>query len=328
MTATAFIAHRVPQAVRDYLATRCRCHFWEGDKPIPRAALLEGVADAEGVLLVGGSVDDELLASAPRLRVVSNVSVGYNNLDIAALRRRGVLATHTPGVLDESVADLVMALMLATARRVPELDRRVRAGEWGPGDEENLYGVDVHGATLGIVGMGRIGRAVARRARRGFDMRVLYHNRRPQPEAEQALDVEYAGLAALLGESDFVLLMVPLSPQTENFMDASRFAQMKPGAIFINASRGATVDEQALIDALRSGALRGAGLDVFRQEPLPAGHPLTALAQVVTLPHIGSATHATRLAMAKLAARNLVTALAGQRPPAPVPELADLVALA
>lgn len=324
MPAKVFIAQAVPPPVREYLDAHCDCRAWDGTNPIPRTALLDGVRDAEGLLVVGGRIDAELLQAAPHLRVVSNISVGYNNLDIEALRQRQVIATHTPGVLDDSVADLIMALMLGTARRLPELDRYVKDGRWRKSDGASLFGVDVHHATLGVVGMGRIGAAVARRAVRGFDMRVLYHNRRRRDDVEPELDIEYADLDTLLSEADFVLLMVPLTPQTEGFMGEAQFRRMKPSAIFINASRGATVDEAALVRALDNGTIRAAGLDVFAQEPLPADSPLTRLPQAVTLPHIGSATASTRLAMAELAARNLVTALNGDKPPTPIPELADL----
>lgn len=326
MPTKVFVAHPVPDSVLDYLNRHCECRVWHGARPIPRADLLAGVADAEGLLVVGGRIDGELLAAAPRLRVISNVSVGYNNLDIPALRRRGVLATHTPGVLDDSVADLIMALMLSAARRVPELDHYVKGGRWRKSDEEALFGADVHHATLGIIGMGRIGTAVARRAVRGFDMRVLYTNRRPRPEVEARLGVAFSPVDALLAESDFVLLMVPLTAETAGFMGEAQFRRMKETAIFINASRGATVDQPALVRALQEGTIRAAALDVFAREPLPADSPLTRLPQAVTLPHIGSATAKTRLAMASLAARNLVTALHGEAPPAPVPELADLAA--
>lgn len=321
---TALIAHRLPEPVRAYLEVHCDCRFWEGDEPMPREDLLAGVAEAEGLLEVGVRVDAALLDAAPRLRVVSNAAVGYNNLDIEALRRRRVMATHTPGVLDDTVADLIMALILATARRIPELDQSVKRGRWQDNGGASLFGVDVHHATLGIIGLGRIGGAVARRAIRGFDMRVLYHNRRARSDLETQLGVERAPLDVLLAQADFVLLMVPLTQQTRGFFGRSEFERMKPSAIFINASRGATVDEDALVAALESGAIRAAGLDVFSQEPLPADHALTRLPHAVTLPHIGSATEKTRHAMADLAARNLVAALHDRTPPAPIPELRDL----
>lgn len=320
---TVLIASRLPAPVRAYLESHCDCRFWDGDLPIPRDALLSRVADIDGLLEVGVRVDEALLDAAPRLRVVSNAAVGYNNLDIEALRHRGVMATHTPGVLDDTVADLIMALILATARRIPELDRYVKQGGWRETDGEELFGVDVHHATLGVIGLGRIGGAVARRAIHGFNMRVLYHNRSRRTDLERQPGVERATLDDLLAESDFVLLMVPLTPQTEGFMGRSEFERMRSSAIFINASRGATVEEDALVHALETGGIRAAGLDVFAAEPLPADHPLTRLPQAVTLPHIGSATRKTRNAMADLAARNLVAALNGRTPPAPIPELRD-----
>ncbi|HKJ96056.1 MAG TPA: D-glycerate dehydrogenase [Gammaproteobacteria bacterium] len=322
MATNVFISHPIPAEVRAYLDDHCRCSAWQGGLPVPRKAILEGVSEAEGLLTVGGRIDDELLDHAPNLRVVSNISVGYDNLDIEALRRRGVIATHTPGVLDETVADLVMTLMLSTARRVPELDALVKSGEWRKGDDRVLYGVDVHHTSLGIIGMGRIGETVARRARMGFGMEVLYHNRRRRPDVEAELGVLYRGIDELLASADFVLLMLPLTPETAGFMGAERFRRMKRSAIFINASRGGTVDEHALVRALEDGEIRAAGLDVYAREPLPGDSPLTRLPQVVTLPHIGSATARTRHAMADLAARNLVAVLSGERPPSPVPELA------
>lgn len=325
MKPKAFISHPVPAEVRHYLDQHCDCRVWESAERIPRDELLAAVAEAEGLLTVGGRIDAELLDAAPRLRVVSNASVGYNNLDVEALRRRRVIATHTRGVLDDSVADLIVALMLASARRVPELDAYVKAGRWSKVDEEVLYGVDVHHATLGIIGMGRIGTAVARRARLGFEMRVLYHNRGRRTEVEEALGCEYAGLETLLAESDFVLLMAPLTPQTQGLIGDAEFRRMKPSAIFLNASRGQLVDEAALVRALETGSIRAAGLDVYAQEPLAADSPLTRLPQVITVPHIGSATARTRLAMAELAAKNLVAVLSGERPLTPIPELADLV---
>jgi len=323
MKPAVFVSHPVPQTVRAYLERHCNCVVWEGGKPVPRQIILEGVRDAEGLLTVGGRIDEELLAHGPKLRVVSNISVGYDNLDIPALRRRGVIATHTPGVLDDTVADLILALMLSAARRVPELDRYVKSGAWRKEDEENLFGIDIHHTTLGIIGMGRIGGAVARRARRGFEMRVVYHNRRRKEALEQELGVEYCDVNTLLETSDFVLLMVPLTPDTVGFMGEAEFARMKPSAIFINASRGQTVDQEALVRALEAGEIRGAGLDVYEREPLPGDSPLAAIPQVVTLPHIGSATARTRQAMAELAAQNLVAALRGETPPNLVPEFAD-----
>ncbi|HEY0828613.1 MAG TPA: D-glycerate dehydrogenase, partial [Bacilli bacterium] len=254
-------------------------------------------------------------------KVVSNITVGYNNFDLEAMKARGVMGTNTPHVLDETVADLVFGLMLSAARRLPELDRLVTAGGWRTGRDEVLYGVDVHSATLGIIGLGRIGEAIARRAKFGFNMEVLYYNRHHNVEAETKLGVKYRELPALLESSDYVLLMTPLTPQTEKMIGKAEFAMMKKSAIFINASRGKTVDEQALIEALQHGEIRAAGLDVYEQEPVAADNPLLHMDNVVTLPHIGSATAKTRLDMAMLAAQNLVDAVYGVKPSCLVKEL-------
>jgi len=243
--------------------------------------------------------------------------VGYNNIDVQACTARRVLATNTPGVLDDSTADLAWTLMLGTARRITEVERRIRAGEWTGWRLKQWLGVDVHHATLGIVGMGRIGQAIARRAL-GFEMNVLYHNRkRIAPELEARCNARYASLEELLAQSDFVVLQVPYSPQTHHLIGAAQIAKMKPGAILINSTRGGVVDDSALVEALKNGVIRGAGLDVFENEPkLNPG--FLQLDNVVLAPHIGSSTEATRRAMAMLAARNLVAALGDAMPPNPI----------
>jgi gluconate 2-dehydrogenase len=237
--------------------------------------------------------------------------VGFDQFDVADLTRRGIVLAHTPDVLTESTADTVFALILASARRVVELAAWVKAGQWRDSIGPAQFGVDVQGKTLGIVGMGRIGGAVARRAALGFNMRVQYTNRRPNPQAEAAYGARRVELAELLATSDFVCLQVPLTPETKHMIGAAELKAMKKSAILINASRGPTVDEPALIEALQNGTIHGAGLDVFDTEPLPADSPLLKLANVVALPHIGSATHETRHAMARNAAENLVAALDG-----------------
>ncbi|MDI9260588.1 2-hydroxyacid dehydrogenase [Alicyclobacillus sendaiensis] len=288
--------------------------------------LFSALHDAVGLITFGTRVDEALLEQAPSLKVASTASVGYDHFDLAAMRRRHVLGAHTPHVLDDTVADLGMALMLAVARRIVELDGYVRRGEWKKGDEEVLYGVDVHHRTLGIVGMGRIGRALAKRAKFGFSMNILYHARSRHDDVEQAFGARYAALPELLQDADFVVLLTPLTPDTENLMNEDRFRLMKRSAIFINLSRGKTVDEDALVHALREGWIRGAGLDVYRQEPVPPNHPLLSLPNVVCVPHIGSATRATRTAMLDLAIDNLVAVLEGRPKDAYiVPELKDLV---
>ncbi|AOI70474.1 NAD(P)-dependent oxidoreductase [Burkholderia ubonensis] len=274
-------------------------------------ALATALGDADGAIGASLKIPPPMLERAPRLRAWSTISVGYDNFDVADLTRRGIVLAHTPDVLTESTADTVFSLILASARRVVELAEWVKAGRWHHSIGPDLYGTDVQGKTIGIVGLGRIGAAVARRAALGFRMRVLYTNRSAQPDAEAQYGARRVTLDELLAASDFVCLQVPLSDETRHLIGAAEFAKMKRGAILINASRGPVVDEAALIDALRAGTIRGAGLDVFEREPLAADSPLLRMNNVVALPHIGSATHETRHAMARCAAENLVGALAG-----------------
>jgi len=257
-------------------------------------------------------VDAELVANAPRLRVVSNIAVGHNNVDVAACTRAGVLVTNTPGVLTEATADHAFALLLAAARRVGESERWLRAGHWRGFALDSFLGADVHGATLGILGMGRIGAAIALRAR-GFSMQVLHHNR-SGPRADSAAVSTWVEKDELLSRSDFVVLVVPYSAQTHHLLGAAEFARMKRGAILVNIARGGVIDDAALVRALREGPLAAAALDVMEGEPLV--HPgLLAAENVVLTPHIGSATTTARRAMVSLALRNLESALAGERPP-------------
>ncbi|WP_251549202.1 2-hydroxyacid dehydrogenase [Neobacillus muris] len=273
------------------------------------------LGDAHGLLTAGLKIDSALLNRAPQLKIVSNISVGYDNLNLLELNKRNVMATNTPGVLNDTVADTVMGLILAVARRIPELDQHVKTGNWKVEDGVNLYGNNVHHKVLGIIGMGGIGTAVAKRAHFGFDMPILYHNRSRHTEAEQMVNAVYCSLEELCQQSDFMCLLTPLTPQTVKLIGEKEFKQMKSTAIFINASRGATVDEQALIRALENKEILGAGLDVFEQEPVSPGNKLLSMDNVVALPHIGSATHETRLEMAMLAAENLVSGLQGKMPP-------------
>jgi len=273
-------------------------------------------ADVVGIL--GFSPTRELLDGTPRLRAISTISAGYDNFDVEELTRRGILLMNCPDALTETTADLAFTLILAAARRVVELADWMRAGEWTTGLPESHFGVDVHGKTLGIVGLGRIGAAVARRGALGFGMRILYSGPSAKPEAERQLGAERRELDALLEESDFVCLTLPLRPDTDRLIGARQLARMKPSAILVNVARGRVVDEVALIDALRSGAIRGAGLDVFEREPLPMESPLLRMPNVVLLPHIGSATPETRTAMAVAAARHLVSYLVEGVPMSPV----------
>ncbi|HMC16963.1 MAG TPA: D-glycerate dehydrogenase [Albitalea sp.] len=266
--------------------------------------------------LIGSSyrIDDVVLAQAPNLEVISSISVGIDNYDLPALRRRGVMLCHTPGVLTETTADTIFALVMAASRRLVELALHVREGQWTRNIDESMYGWDVHGKTLGILGYGRIGQALARRAALGFGMPVLYHNPSTIDLPELGTRARHVSFEQLLREADIVAATLPLTEETRGLMGAAQFAAMKPGAIFVNGSRGGIVQEDALLAALDSGHLRAAGLDVFAVEPLPEDSLLRRHARVTALPHIGSATHETRHAMAELATTNLLQGLAGERP--------------
>jgi len=289
-------------------------------QPAQRAAFDAALAEAHGLIGASFPISAELLARAPQLQAISSISVGVDNYPLQALQSRGILLCHTPGVLDETVADAVFALLMATCRRVVELSQMVREGRWDRSIGEDLFGHDVHGKTVGLLGFGRIGQAVARRAALGFGMPVLYHARRAVDLAVQAPALlgraEHVPLADLLARADIVVALLPLSDSTRGLVDARAFASMKPGAIFINGGRGATVVEDDLLAALDHGTLRAAGLDVFATEPLPLASPLRTHPRVTPLPHIGSATHGTRHAMARLATTNLLQALAGETPTA------------
>ena len=281
-----------------------------------RAAL----AIADGMIGSSYPVDEALLACAPQLKVISSVSVGVDNYALPALAARGIMLCHTPGVLTETTADTIFSLIMASSRRLVELANFVREGHWQRNIDEDLFGWDVHGKTLGILGFGRIGQALARRAALGFRMPVLYHCRQPVNLAHEL--PELVGKATptpldyLLEHADIVAVVLPLSNLTRGLMGAREFGLMKPGAIFVNGARGAIVQEDALLHALNHGNLRAAGLDVFATEPLPLNSPLRTHPKVTALPHIGSATFETRHAMATLATTNLLDALGGKRPPA------------
>jgi glyoxylate reductase len=309
------VTGNLPDAEIDRIEAEHRVQVHRRDCPMARQDVLDSIGDKQGLLsMITDRVDAELLDRAPELRIVANFGVGYNNIDVAAATRRGILVTNTPGVLTETTADLTMALMLAVARRVVEGDQRTRQGRfrfWAP---FHFLGHEVTGKTLGIVGMGRIGRAVARRAA-GFDMRVLYHNRNPLAvDEEQALQVQYADLKSLLQEADFISLHTPLTPRTRHLIGSRELAWMKSNAFLINTARGAVVDEQALLEALEQRRIAGAALDVYENEPvLTPG--LERLDNVVLLPHVGSATVETRRRMAAMAVDNLLAGLQGRIPP-------------
>ncbi|OGA25889.1 MAG: D-glycerate dehydrogenase [Betaproteobacteria bacterium RIFCSPLOWO2_02_FULL_67_26] len=299
----------------EFLGQHCEVESNQPDVAFDSEILARKLADRDGVMCaLTDRIDGKLLEGCPKLKAVANIAVGYNNIDLAACTARGIMATNTPGVLDDSTADLAWALMLGAARRITELERRVRGGEWKGWRLKQWLGIDVHHATLGIFGMGRIGQAIARRAA-GFEMKVLYHNRkRSAPDVERRCNAAYATKEDLLRQSDFVVLQVPYSPETHHLIGARELKLMKPTAILVNSTRGGVVDDAALIAALKDGTLRAAGLDVFENEPgLNPG--FLQLDNVVLMPHIGSSTEATRRAMAMTAAKNLVAALTGGTPP-------------
>jgi glyoxylate/hydroxypyruvate/2-ketogluconate reductase len=294
---------------------------WNNGETLSAQALKARLADKDGALTMGEPIDAAVLAAAPRLRVVSNMAVGYNNFDMAALNAANVLGTNTPDVLNETTADFGWALMMAAARRVTESEHFLRAGKWQKWSFDMFMGADVHGSTLGVIGMGRIGQALACRAR-GFNMRVIYHNRsRVAPEIEAELNAEYRSKADLLKEADHVVLVLPYTPENHHTIGAAELALMKPTATLTNIARGGIVDDAALAEALRARRIAAAGLDVFEGEP--SVHPaLLTVDNVVLTPHIASASEGTRRAMANLAADNLIAALgegprAGQ-PPNPI----------
>jgi glyoxylate reductase len=321
MTKPSVLVTRViPDAGLDPLRDACDVDLWTEELPPPRDELLRRVAGRDGLLsLLTDRVDDELLdAAGPQLKVVSNFAVGFDNIDVPALTRRGIPGGNTPRVLTETTADLAFALLMAAARRIPESVDYVRDGRWRTWGPMLLMGVDVHGATLGIVGFGRIGREVARRGR-GFGMEILYHDVQPaSPEDEAQFGARHVELAELLQRSDFVSLHVNLTDETHNLIDADALRSMKPTAVLVNTSRGPVVDAAALVAALRDGEIFAAGLDVTEPEPLPADHPLVGLPNCVVVPHIASASRVTRDRMAQMAAANLLAGLRGERLPTPI----------
>jgi phosphogluconate 2-dehydrogenase len=278
------------------------------------ARLRDALPRAQGLLGASLKLDAELLDLAPHLEAIASVSVGVDNYDIGYLTERRMLLSNTPDVLTETTADTGFALILATARRVVELANLVRDGRWTRNIGPAHFGNDVHGKTLGIIGMGRIGEALAQRGHFGFGMPVIYHSHSPKPAVEQRFNAQYRSLDELLQQADFVCLTLPLTAETEGLIGPRQFALMRPETIFINISRGKVVDEAALIRALSERQIRAAGLDVFEREPLGHDSPLLQLDNVVATPHMGSATHETREAMARCAVDNLLAALAGQRP--------------
>jgi len=310
-----YVTRKLPDAVLGALRETCEIRMWEEeDVPVPREVLERAIEQIDGLFcLLTETIDRSLLERGTRLKVVSNMAVGYNNIDVDCATERGILVTNTPGVLTETTADLTFALLMVTARRVVEASDYLRGGQWRTWSPMQLTGQDVYGATIGIIGMGRIGEAVAKRAN-GFGMNVVYYNRSRKSELEQSLGMAYADLGELLRVSDYVCVLTPYTAETRNLIDAAELALMKPTAILINTARGGIVNEDALYEALSKGTIWAAGLDVFDQEPIAVDHKLLQLPNVVALPHIGSASIQTRMRMAQLAASNLQAALQGQKP--------------
>jgi len=301
-------------AAQKILNASCEVDYWTQPERISKEELFRRVKDKDGlVCLLTEKVNEELLAAAPKLRIAANVAVGYDNITVADCTKRGVVATNTPGVLDETTADFAWTLLMAVARRLGEGEALARSGEWKGWDLDQLVGADVWGKTIGLVGFGRIGRAVARRAA-GFQMKVIYYDAVRVPlDVERGFHAEYRDLSALLHEADFVSVHVPLLPETGGLFNAKTFAQMKPTAFLINTSRGPVVDEAGLVQALESKTIAGAALDVYEKEP--AIHPGLRRPNVVLAPHIASASLETRTKMACMAAENVVALFKGQRPP-------------
>ena len=320
MKPKVFVTREIPEKGLEMIREYYEVEVWGEYTPPPRDVLMKKAGEVDAlVTLLTDKIDKELLDNAPRLRIVAQYAVGYDNIDVEYATEKGVYVTNTPGVLTDAVADLTWALILALARRIVEADKFIRSGDyWKTGTGWHpmmMLGADVAGRTLGIVGIGRIGRAVARRAK-GFEMKILYYDIRRLPEdVEKELGARYVDLDTLLKESDIVTLHVPLTRATYHMIGERELKLMKPTALLINTARGAVIDTEALVRALREGWIAGAALDVFEQEPLPPEHPLTKFNNVILTPHIGSATVETRNKMAELVAENLIAFYKGKVPP-------------
>ncbi|HDD69099.1 MAG TPA: D-glycerate dehydrogenase [Candidatus Korarchaeota archaeon] len=311
-----FMTRKIPERGFNKIAEQFEVDLWPEEAPPPKDVIIERVKDVDALVsLLTDPIDAEVMDAAPRLKIISQYAVGYDNIDVKAATERGIYVTNTPGVLTETVADFTMALMMAVSRRVVEADKYIRSGKWKVGWHPLYFlGADLYGATLGIVGLGRIGSAVARRAK-GFNMRILYYDVVRREDLEKELGLKYVDLDTLLKESDFVTLHVPLLPETKDMIGERELKLMKPTAYLINTSRGKVVDEKALIRALKEGWIAGAALDVFYQEPTPPDNPLLELDNVVVTPHIASASLETRSRMAEIVAENLIAFKEGKKPP-------------
>ncbi len=313
--------HIISKEVQAFL--REHVELFRPERKLHNNELVEQIGDAEGLISMGYRINKELLEAAPKLRVVSTASVGYDPFDLPEMKKHGVIGLHTPDVLNSTVADLIVALMFGVGRRMCELDALVRQGKWKGTPFHLLFGCELSNKKLGIIGMGGIGETLARKVIGGFDMQVSYYNRNRKWEAEAKYGVQYKPMDALLQESDYVVVMVPQNDQTYHMIGKREFALMNKNTIFINASRGPVVDESALIEALQNGEIYGAGLDVFEKEPIGADNPLTKLPNTVLMPHVASGTVECRAAMGWMAARGLVDFLEGRTPTNIIPFFRD-----
>ena len=314
-----YITRKLPESLLQSYKEYFEFHMWkEEESSVPREILLKESKTADGLLcMVSDAIDAHYLTQNSQLKIVANNAVGYDNIDLQTAKKNEITVTNTPDVLTETTADLTFALLMATSRRLIEANQVIRDNQWKNWSPYFLAGTDIYNKTIGIVGMGRIGTAVARRAK-GFGMRILYHNRRKNPEIEKELQATYVDFRTLLTESDFVVSLVPLTKETKHLFNKNAFHQMKQEAIFINVSRGAVVQEDDLFEALNKGVIRAAGLDVFETEPITADHPYVSLDNVICLPHIGSASEETRTKMIQLCLDNIYQYFYGDGPITPV----------
>ncbi len=310
-----YITRKLPEDAISELTGHFEIKMWDRDDiPAPREVILKESKRASALItMLSDKVDEEVLSAGENLKIVANTAVGYDNIDLEAATRHGIIVTNTPDVLTETTADLTFALLMAAARRIVEAAEYIKAGNWEGWSPYLLAGHDVYGKTIGIVGMGNIGEAVARRAK-GFGMEILYHNRSRKTEAEKEIGAVYSSFDDLVAKSDFVVSLIPLTAETKNLFTAEVFKNMKRSAIFVNVGRGPVVDEPALYEALKNGDIAAAGLDVFEKEPISADHPLLQLPNVTAIPHIGSASTETRTAMIKLCCSNVKAVLTGDSP--------------
>ncbi|MFA1821388.1 2-hydroxyacid dehydrogenase [Virgibacillus oceani] len=314
-----YITRKIPDHLLGPYKEQFDFHLWEKEEEaVPREILKKEASQAEGLLCVlTDKIDEDLLQGAPNLKMAANMAVGYDNIDIPAAKKYGVTVTNTPDVLTETTADMGLALLMTTARRMIEANQNIKKDQWKNWSPYLLAGTDVHHKTMGIAGMGRIGQAIARRAK-GFGMSVMYYNRSRKPDAEQELGAEYAAFDTLLKEADFVISVLPMTDETKKMFNAAAFQKMKSSAIFVNISRGGVVNETELAEAIKDKQIRGAGLDVFENEPISADHPFMQHEEIVCMPHIGSATEETRSAMLKLCLENIDGFFSGNGAKTPV----------